>query len=171
MGKIRLRAVEPEDVNMMFDCDNDEEARIWTDYAAPLSRRQLLNYALTYDADPFRAGQLRLIAEPFNDGGEAVGIGIVDLYDIDSNDGRAFVGIYILPEYRHSGMALEALEALKKYCASVLGLRVLAAKVSTGNGAALGLFKQAGYTRICLLPSWHRIGSDFHDIALLVLFL
>lgn len=166
MKKITLRAVEPEDIDLMYASDNDEEARIWTDYSAPISRNQLLQYALSYDADPFSTGQLRLIVETAVEEDLAKPVGIVDLYDISQKDGRGFIGIYILPKFRHKGFALAAVNAATRYCFSNLGLRILSAKVSTRNHYAVSLFRKAGFSQLCILPEWHRLGGDYHDIAL-----
>lgn len=169
MKRIHLRAVEPEDVDLMFACDNDEDSRIWTDYTSPLSRRQLMDYALTYDADPYRSGQLRMVIDLIREDGVHTPIGLADLYDLNQGDGRAFVGIYIMPEYRGTGYARETLHRLADYCSSILGLRMLAAKISTRNTPALSLFSKCGYKEICILPAWHRLGHTYHDISLLVL--
>lgn len=176
MNEIRLRAVEPEDVDFMLECESDRAAATWSDYRAPFSRHQLMSYALTYDADPFDAGQLRLIAE--TTGGIPVGIadtsegnviGIADLYDIDPHDLRAYVGITIHPAHRRHGYGLKTLESLISYSRDKLGLRMLAAKISEQNPAALALFRVAGFLPLCLLPHWHKIGSHHHNIHLLYL--
>lgn len=163
MNEIRLRAVEPEDVDFMLECESDREAATWSDYRAPFSRHQLMSYALTYDADPFGAGQLRLIAQ--TSGGLTVGI--ADLYELDPQDLRAYVGITIHPDHRRHGYGLKTLESLISYSRDRLGLRMLAAKISEQNPAALAIFRSAGFLPLCLLPHWHKIGSHHHNIHLL----
>lgn len=159
--KVRLRAVEPEDVDFMLECESDSYSAMWSDFRAPFSRNQLAAYALTYDADPFSAGQLRLIV----DAGEPVGI--LDVYDINQKDSRAFIGICIHPDFRKRGLASESLESLKCFNSVQLGLDQLLAKVSVENSAGLRLFQKAGFSKIALLPRWHRIGTRFHDFLLL----
>lgn len=158
-----LRAVEPEDVDFMLECESDSEAALWSDYRAPLSRNQLLEYALTYDADPFRSGQLRLIV--VSQEGER--LGIVDLYDISERDLRAFVGICIHPLFRKRGYGLKALRSLESFALKRMGLKTLVSKVSTLNQPAFNLFTSAGYRSIAVLPSWHRVGGAFQDFHLL----
>lgn len=82
--ELRLRALEPEDADMMYEAENDEAAWKYSDYLAPLSRELLHHYALTYDAEPFRSGQLRLIIEK-----DETPIGILDLMDISARHLRA----------------------------------------------------------------------------------
>ena len=162
MNDILLRAVEPEDVDFILECESDALNAKWSDYRAPFSRNQLLTYALTYDADPFKSGQLRLIIEAGD--GPA---GILDLFDISEKDSKAFVGICIHPSKRNGGMGRKALECVKWYCKDRLGLSQLVAEVSTENAAAFSMFTGCGFDEIALLPRWHRIGLDYHDFHLL----
>ena len=162
---IRLRAVEPEDVDFMMECEEDRDSAKWSDYRAPLSRNQLLTYALTYDSDPFAAGQLRLIAV----GRSGERIGIADLYDISEKDSKAFAGVTIHPAWRGKGMSRPLIEAMHSIAFERLGLKTLAVKISTRNTGALTAFEKAGYHLTAFLPSWHRIGKDFHDFKLLTM--
>ena len=160
---MKLRAVEPEDVDFILECESDTDSARWSDYKAPFSRNQLMTYALTYDADPFAAGGLRLIIE--SEGKER--IGILDLYDVSRNDLRAYVGICIHPDFRRKGAAKNALKLLDSFITDRMGLRQLAVKISIHNEPAIRLFESSGYKKIATLPSWHRIGTKYHDILLL----
>lgn len=162
---ISLRAVEPSDVDFMLECESDAGSVRWSDGRAPLSRNQLLTYALTYDADPFSAGQLRLIVE---DVASADPVGALDVYDISAADSRGFVGITVHPSFRRRRYALSALRELDAYNRRSLGLRQLAVKISVDNAASLALFERAGYRRVALLPDWHRIGTTLHSLHLLL---
>lgn len=163
---VTLRAVEPEDVDFILSCENDQDVARWSYNPAPLSRQQLLTYALTYDADPFAAGQLRLIIENY----DSRPVGVVDLYEVSERDLRAFVGICIHGEFRRRGYALKTLEVLSRFCSEKLGLNQIAAKVSATNPAALKLFDKAGFSHTATLRNWHRMGQSLHDIELMQLF-
>ena len=162
--KLKLRAVEPTDVEFIYECEADREATKWSDYMAPFSRYQLRIYAETYDADPFRAGQLRLIVETI----AGKPIGIADLYEISERDSKATVGICIHPDFRNKGMGKRAIQLLSDYGMHRLGLGKLIAKVSIHNHIAISLFKSAGFEQHCILPSWHKIGDFFHDFVLFI---
>lgn len=165
--KVRLRAVEPEDVDFMLECEKDRASARWTDCRAPYSRHQIETYALSYDADPFSAGQLRMIAQTCETPEEEKSIGIIDLYDISEKDSRAFVGISIHPDYRREGYGLAALKELEVFNREKTGLNQLLAKISAKNPAALRLFRKSGYCTVALLPQWHKIGAEYHDFHLL----
>lgn len=165
--QVTLRAVEPEDVDFMLECESDSDISFWTDYQAPLSRHQLMEYALNYDADPFSAGQLRLIIETSENNGKKEKTGILDLYGISVKDSRAFVGICIHPAHRNGGIGTSSLETLKEYNRLKLGLDQFTAKIASDNSAALRLFEKSGFRKIATLPKWHRVGNRFYDFFLL----
>lgn len=158
---INLRAVEPEDAEFMWNCDNDQD--IWLDACAdaPLSKENLRNYALTYDADPFRASQLRLIIES-----EGTRCGILDLYEISARHRTALVGIYILKNMRGRHIGQHALDSVAKYAASMLNLRALAARVPEINSNACKLFKSAGYEKCAMIPGWLLCEGNPHNMLI-----
>ena len=163
---IRLRALEPDDVDCIYLWENDP--RMWRyGYApAPLSRHLIWDYIHTYDADPFRAGQLRLIVECH---GEPAGA--VDLYDVDARHRRAMVGIMVDERYRRQGVGERALDLLHGYCRDTLGLNQLGAIIEAGNIASRGLFLAAGYRECGVLCRWFRTGKDFSDAVMFQLML
>lgn len=161
---VRLRALEPSDADALYEIENDPAAEESSDYMAPLSLALLREYASGYDANPFGAGQLRLIVEC---GGEAAGV--ADLYDISLRDLTACVGIYLLPRFRGRGLGTAALRRLERQAFTRLGLQALCARVSEDNDASLRLFDSAGWRRCGVLPHWRRSGvSRRTDVALYV---
>lgn len=162
---LRLRAVEPEDVDFMLECEEDRESAKWSDYTAPFSRHQLIVYAETYDADPFAAGQLRLIIEDESRNR----IGIADLFGISQRDSKAYAGICIHPSYRGKGWSETALKALIDFCRDRLGLTKLVAEVATVNHRAAAVFRKCHFTELCILPAWHKIGQTYFDFHLFTL--
>lgn len=160
--EITLRALEPEDADMMYEAENDEAAWKYSDYLAPLSRELLRHYALTYEADPLRSGQLRLIIEKEN-----IPIGILDLFEISPRHLRADMGIYLLPDYRGKGFGSHALEAAKEYCRVRLALHQLSATVAVSNRAAKSVFENAGFTVTGKRPDWLRTPEGYEDTEIL----
>ena len=164
---VALRAPEPSDLEFMLRLENDPA--IWTfgDVHAPLSREALMQYLITYDADPLRAGQVRFV---ILSGAEAMGA--VDLFNIDPYQRTAFVGIALLPGSRGRGYGSEALRKLVGYGRHHLGLEAIAATVSTENPAGMRLFESCGFRRTGTLPAW-RVSPGCPerrcDVALLTL--
>lgn len=149
--RLHLRALEPSDADFMYEVENDAEAWRYSDTIAPLSRRILRDYALTYDADPFTAGQLRLI---ITEEGSCRPVGIVDLYEVSQRHLRAFIGIYICKEFRDKGYAEETLQLIEDYAHNNLHLHQLGAKVEDGYATAEALFSKRGYELKGMLDDW-----------------
>lgn len=149
--RLHLRALEPSDADFMYEVENDHEAWRYSDTIAPLSRKVLREYALTYDADPFSAGQLRLIITEEDNNNL---VGIVDLYEVSSRHLRAFTGIYICKEYREKGYAEETLRLIEEYAHNNLHLHQLGAKVDETHTKAVKLFSELGYATSGKLEEW-----------------
>ena len=149
--RLHLRALEPSDADFMYEVENDAQAWRYSDTIAPLSRKILRDYALTYDADPFTAGQLRLI---ITEEGSHNPVGIIDLYEVSQRHQRAFIGIYICKDYRNMGYADEAIGLLEEYAHNNLHLHQLGAKVEDSHSKAEKLFIQRGYKMKGSLDEW-----------------
>ncbi|MCM1152698.1 MAG: GNAT family N-acetyltransferase [Muribaculum sp.] len=163
--RISFRAVEPEDADLLLECENDSSAWWTSDTLSPFSAHQIRQYALTSSNDPFSEGQLRLMAV---DSITGCTVAIVDLYDISARHLHAFVGIYVFPRFRHIGIASECLKILWLYSRSTLGLKTIAAKIIDSNTTAISLFSKCGFKKCGVLPSWRRIADSFHSILLFV---
>jgi len=160
---LTLRPVEPEDADFMWSVESDSLQWVQNSLVAPFSRENLVRYANNYEADPFLAEQLRLIIE--NNEGKRVGI--ADLYELSAQHHTSMVGIYILPEYRRMGIALESLSLLEKYAVYILNLRQLAAKIVDGNEISMSLFLSAGYEWSGTLKNWIQSGPLTYSVHLL----
>lgn len=160
---ICLRAVEPQDATAMWEMEQDSDQWIHNTMAAPFSFHNLKEYAENYDADPIRAGQLRLIIESVDSKNI---LGCIDLYDISPLHQTAFIGIYIKPEYRKSGMGRRAVYLLEKYAHNLLNLHQLGAKIMQPETASVRLFESCDYVLRGTLPEWYKVGK--HRIDLLI---
>ncbi|MDE6528310.1 MAG: GNAT family N-acetyltransferase [Muribaculaceae bacterium] len=180
---ICLRALEPGDVDRLYLWENDPEMRRHGAATAPWSRHQLWEYANNYDADPLRSGQLRLMIEkrgkPLHQDSrgngspnqaENVAVGCVDLYDIDTRNRHAFVGIMIAREHRRNGYASEAMLQLADYCLTSLGLHSLVAVVAADNTPSIRLFTRCGFTLRGTLAHWLRLRPGVYSDAAILQF-
>lgn len=158
---ITLRAPEPDvDVDAMFRWENDSHA--WSDgrTRAPMSRHQLWEYAENYSSDILSVGQARFIICRDD---EIAQTGCIDLYDIDTLNRKAGVGVYVDARFRRMGIAKSALVALCEYCRVELGLHQLWAVVSGDNPVSCRLFESCGFVRAGRLRSWIRHGESYSD--------
>ncbi|MBD5357984.1 MAG: GNAT family N-acetyltransferase [Bacteroides sp.] len=162
--KLHLRAVEPSDADFMYEVENDAAAWRYSDTIAPLSRRILREYALNYDADPFSAGQIRLI---ITESETKTPVGIIDLYEVSQRHLRAFVGIYICKEFRGKGYADQALRQIEYYAKTTLHLCNLGSKIEAGHQPAINLFESNGFKECGRLENWLSAPDDKYSDMLL----
>ena len=164
---IRLRAIEPEDLDILYEIENDR--RLWDVGATnvPYSRYSLHNYIASQTNDIFADRQLRLMIE--NEDGQT--IGIVDLMNFDPQHQRAEIGIVVMTPWRRKGYAKEAVAQIVKYSTERLHLHQLYAFVATDNEASLRLFRKSGFVSGSVLTDWLFDGCDYHDALLVQLFL
>ena len=154
---IQLRKIEPQDLPFLYRWENDAAA--WADGANhnPLSQQDLRAYIESTTGDIYRDGQLRLIIEQMGNDKSQMGnvtLGCIDLFDFDSRNRRAAIGMYIAPEFRGKGVGHEAVKALEKYAFEFLNMRVLYAIIATSNMACTALYKNEGYRPSALLTQW-----------------
>ena len=156
---MRLRALEPIDVDTLYSWENNPAVWGVGSTLAPYSRKQLWDYIDSYDGDIYSAKQLRLMIDL--PGGET--IGTVDLYDFDAANSRCAVGILIAPPYQRQGYGRAALDALADYCRTRLSLHQLYCIAGADNIASRTLFERAGYTISGRLRSWLRSANTYTD--------
>lgn len=163
---IRLRAVEPEDVETMYLWENDPEVWRVSGTLAPFSRHALLKFVEEQQADVFLTRQLRLIIET----PEGTAAGTLDLFELDPLNRRAGVGILIYERSsRGRGYASEALGLLKDYARQTLGLHQLWCDIGADNEASLRLFGRAGFVRTGVRRDWTLTPEGFRDLLTLQL--
>ncbi|MCM1293677.1 MAG: GNAT family N-acetyltransferase [Bacteroides sp.] len=157
-SKITFRAPEPSDLDMLFRWENDADAWRQGRTRAPWSRHALWQYIENYDADILAAGQSRFILMV-----DELPVGCIDLYDIDTINRRAGVGIYIAAEHRCKGLATASLAMMAYYCRIQLGLHQLWAIISADNTDSRSAFRKVGFKECGRLRSWIRVGESYTD--------
>lgn len=167
---LRLRAVEPEDADFMFEVENDMESWIYGDTVAPLSHEQLSAYALTYTADPATDGQLRLILEKSveRDGvRDCEPVGIIDLYGISQRHGHGFIGAYIKPTSRGMGYGRQGVLQMAALARKYLNLDRICAKVADINSRSRLFFNACGFKECGVISGWLKIDGERRDMYIL----
>lgn len=168
---IRLRAVEPGDLDAFYEWENDPQNWLVGNTLVPFSRHVLEKYIDSARVDIYEARQLRLMIESTGEASTGSGtIGTIDLFDFDPQHRRAGVGILIArKEHRMQGLATEALEILIKYAFSTLQLHQLYCNINEDNLASLKLFKKHGFREIGKKVDWIRQNNSWINVILLQL--
>ncbi|MBQ1957861.1 MAG: GNAT family N-acetyltransferase [Alistipes sp.] len=145
----RLRALEPEDLELMYGWENDMQIWRVSGTVAPFSRHVLSRLIEEQQFDIYATRQMRLVIEH---DGQAVGA--VDLFEFDPHNRRAGVGIIVDSQHRAQGLGHDALKALEQYARQTLHLHQLWCSVTVDNEASLKLFRKAGYVECGLRREW-----------------
>jgi len=103
---IRLRALEPGDVDLLFSIENDVDFWEVSNTLVPFSRDLLTRYISNAHQDIHEAKQLRLVISKKSDDSM---LGMVDLFDFNPHHSRAGIGILILKKQQGKGYAADAL--------------------------------------------------------------
>jgi len=161
--KVHLRALEPEDLEFIYQIENDETIWEVSNTQTPYSKFLIRQYLENAHQDIYEAKQLRLaICE--KESSEA--IGLIDLFDFDPRNMRAGVGIIIQHEAnRNAGFGKEALGLVIEYAFKQLHLHQLFANIGTENQASIALFTTFGFEKIGVKKDWNFINNSFKDEA------
>lgn len=166
---IKLRAIEPSDLDVLYKWENDPENWLVSNTMTPFSRHVLQKYIENAQLDIYEARQLRLMIDWMDESHEVPEIiGTIDLFDFDPLHLRAGVGILIASkENRMKGLASEALAILIEYAFQSLLLHQLYCNISEDNQASLKLFKKFGFMEIGKKMDWLRIKNRWINVHIL----
>ena len=159
--RMRLRAVEPEDLDFFYQLENDATMWSYTHSTVPYSRFALRRYLEQSENNFFTDGTLPLVME-LNDGTR---IGTVDLYGYMPIHKRVELGLVVQSQWRRQGYGQEALGLTAEYVRMRLLLHQIYAHVSESNIAARALFQRAGFKEVAILPDWYCNGYEHFEAA------
>ena len=156
---IRLRAVEPEDLELLYQWENEEASWKLSNTLVPYSRYTLKKYIADSGKSIYEAGQLRLMVDAIP---EWRTVGTIDLYEFDHYHNRAAVGILIAnPDDRKRGYGSAALTCLTEYAFKTLGLNQIWCNILKSNVESMKLFMHHGFSLCATRKEWIRTGSVY----------
>jgi diamine N-acetyltransferase len=158
-----LRAVELDDVDLLYRWENDMALWQVSNTLVPFSRLQLEKYVRSASLDLYQTRQLRLIIETTDQASADKTVGMLDLFDFDPFHNRAGLGIVIHENHRGKGLAKEALQLFIDYAFTVLGLHTLYCNVAQTNEGSINLFKSLGFTLVGTKKEWLKVKNGFVD--------
>jgi len=162
-SKVSLRALEPDDIEILYKWENDRTIWHLSNTITPLSRFTLEQYVLSAGQDIYATRQLRMMIDLKNPVNGIKTIGSIDLFEYEPAHQRAGVGILILEAFRGKGYASESLELLINYAFETLQLHQLFTNISTDNSESIRLFESKGFQFIGNKKEWNRIHNKWQD--------
>lgn len=159
-----LRALEPEDLDYIYEVEND--TTIWeaSHTQTPYSRFLIRQYLENAHQDIYEAKQLRLLIADVMTGNP---LGLIDLFEFDPQHRRAGVGVLVSDaSQRGKGIGKEALGLLVAYAFQSLHLHQLYANIDPQNEASVRLFTTFGFAPCGLKREWNLRDGKYRDEAL-----
>ncbi len=161
--KLNLRALEPEDLEFLFEIENNEAFWEVSHTQTPFSKYILKQYLENAHLDIFEAKQLRLLIEEKSTKKQ---VGMIDLFDFNPTHKRAGIGILIHPDFQQNGFATEALSLLINYAFSILDVHQLFANITLDNTNSLSLFAKHNFQKVGIKKDWILSEGKFKDEVL-----
>lgn len=158
---IELRALEPADLDFLYELENDESVWEISNTSTPYSKFILKRYLDNAHRDIFEVKQLRLVISLIS---KKRPIGFIDLFDFDPKHRRVGLGIVIFSDGdRGKGFAFQALELVCNYAFTHLNVHQVYANITEDNKPSIELFQKAGFLKAGVKKEWIYAGGKFKN--------
>ncbi len=159
---IRLRPLEPSDINILYEWENNLSVWRVSNTLTPFSKHILREYIKNAHLDIYQTRQLRLMIDLKAGEKKHRSIGTIDLFNFEPFHLHAGVGILISEEKdRKKGYASEALRLLITYSFDILQLHQLYCNILEHNDSSFKLFKKHGFEIIGEKKEWIKSGDQW----------
>ena len=161
---LTLRALEPEDLDLLYQVENDTESWWVGAQSSPYSKFVLREYLSQVTNDIYTDKQLRLVAMKNTD---QEPVALVDLFNFSPAHHRAELGLLILPQHRHKGFARQIVGLIEQFAKEHLQMHQIVLYTPCAHESTFGLFQSLGYKERHLLKDWVLLPSGYADAWLL----
>lgn len=155
-----LRALEPDDLNFLYELENDESLWELSETQIPFSKHILQNYLNNSHQDIYEAKQLRMVISTYSQ--EIAGC--IDLFDFNPKQKRAGVGIVLLGKHQGKGIGKDVLSAISEFSKLHLNLHQLYAHIIEDNQKSICLFEKSGFIQSGILKDWIFSNGKFKSV-------
>lgn len=154
VGKnITLRLININDLDFLFSIENNINNFQFSDNPKFYSKEELTDFINNSSNDITIYNQLRFVIEY-----KKKQIGFIDLFDYDSINKKAGIGIIIDEEFQNKNHGSESLDILIKYSFKELDLLSLYANIDPSNFKSISLFEKHGFLNkeklLYILKKW-----------------
>lgn len=158
---IQIRALEPEDLEYLYQWENNMDVWEVSDTLTPFSRYTLKKYIENAHRDIYEMKQVRLMIVRKE---KQIPIGLIELYDFDPYHQRAGLGVMIHDlSNRKKGYARSAVKLMLDYGFETLGLHQIYSNVPASNVASRKLFESLGFSQMGCHKEWLKRGNEWED--------
>lgn len=160
---IYLRALEPEDLQFLYELENDTSFWEISGTTTPYSKQVLQLYLDSAHRDIYDVKQLRLCICNMQD----KVLGLIDLFDFDPSNKRVGLGIVIKDsEKRNQGAGNESIKLLMNYAFSTLNVHQIYVNVTEDNEASIHVFKKLGFQEVGVKMDWIFVNGKYKNEVL-----
>ncbi len=160
---IKLRALEPEDLDFLFSIENNETFWEVSSTQTPFSKYLFKKYLENAHQDIYEAKQLRMVIVDIKTNEN---IGLLDLFDFSPQHSRTGIGILILEKFQNKGFATHTIELSIEYIFSHLNLHQIYANIPTWNLKSINLFNKMKFIEVGTKKDWIISKGEFKDVSL-----
>jgi len=155
---LKLRALEPNDLELVYEVENDKSLWVYSNTSSPFSRHTLKKFIENSHLDIIEHKQLRLVIAD-----DEQSYGFIDLYDYDFINRRVGLGVIIFKKYRSKGIGLSSLQLTENYLLEHVPIHQVYANISSKNKESISLFEKSGFVNIGLKKDWIFYNNKFND--------
>ncbi|MFB6176302.1 MAG: GNAT family N-acetyltransferase [Halobaculum sp.] len=153
--ELTLRPVEPGDSEFLNRNRNDPRVREWLPRARP---QQRVETESRIEGDEDEKGGVTLLA--CRDGDP---VGVVSLFAVSNDSGRATVSAWIDPEYHGDGYGTEATELLVEYAFTERRLHKLVAGALADNDPSRAVLESVGFREEGRQRDHYFVDGEYRD--------
>jgi diamine N-acetyltransferase len=157
---IYLRPIEPTDIDLLYQWENDPENWAISQSLIPFSRHTLSEYVLA-EHDLVKEGQFRyMICD-----NEMRPIGTLDLFEFNPIHSRCGIGILIAAkDDRRKNYALDAMQTAIEFGWETLNLNQWWCTILGSNEASISLFEKIGFVKCGEKIAWLNHGGEWMNL-------
>ena len=154
-----LRALEPDDLDILYDTENDKSLWKYSNTSSPFSKHSLKKFIENSHLDIIEHKQVRLVLSDKNN----LPFGFIDLFKYDMINKRAGVGIIIFEKYRSRGLGSISLDLIENYVKKYIPIHQLYANISSDNTESIKLFEKHNYLKVVNKKDWIYYNNKYFD--------
>ncbi len=154
-----LRALEPDDLDLLYDIENDKSLWKYSNTSSPFSKHSLKKFIENSHLDIVDHKQIRLVLSDK----KKLAFGFIDLFKYDMINRRAGVGIIIFKKYRSNGLGSKSLDLIEDYVSKHIAIHQLYANISSENIESIKLFEKHGYLKVGNKKDWIFYNNKYFD--------
>ena len=154
-----LRALEPDDLDILYDTENDKSLWKYSNTSSPFSKHSLKKFIENSHLDIIEHKQVRLVLSDKTN----LPFGSIDLFKYDMINKRAGVGVIIFEKYRSRGFGSISLDLIENYVKKYIPIHQLYANISSENTESIKLFEKHNYLKVGNKKDWIYYNNKYFD--------